>query len=174
LGRAIVPKNFFYRKTGTGIMTIDFQRLNDELAEFEPVEFSGGVSISAITEAEQAIGLKFGSEFREFLERFGTASISSQELLGLGGTSFLDVVTITRHLRTPSTHSRFPDNFIPVRGDGYGNYDCLDTSYICQEKGPRVVYWLHDGGDSQDCEVLSEGYGDWLFDILAVIRQTEA
>ena len=155
-------------------MAIDLDRIQRELADFEFVDFHGGVPDEKILAAERAVGVSFGPEYRQFLRIFGAGAVSSEEFIGLGGPPHLDVVTIVKHLRSPSAHFSFPTTLVPLRNDGYGNYDCLDTAQDDAEMGPKVVFWQHDGGDQQDCPVLNRSYGTWLLATLAMIRELDA
>src|SRR5438067_1352243 len=107
-------------------MTID--EVVQEIETFESHEFCGGVSDSLIEEACEQIGLPFPPEYRTFLKRLGCGSIASESFLGLGGERDMDVSWVTKVLRKKQGKSRFPNFMIPVRADGYGNYDCIDTT----------------------------------------------
>ena len=154
-------------------MSIDIEGVRSNLEKFDFVEFSGGVQEGEIKSAEEAIGLSFGTEYREFLGSFGAGAVSSEEFIGLGGAPHLDVVKMVKHLRSPSAQSQFQGTLIPIRGDGYGNYDCLDCSQSHSSKGPIVVSWQHDGGRDQECEVLNASYGEWLLATLSMIEKLD-
>jgi hypothetical protein len=153
---------------------MDFEAIEREIATFQDREFCGGVSESAIASASGAIGLPFPRGYREFLRRLGCGYVSSEEFIGLGGPPHLDVVRETLHLREHSKTSRFPDHLIPVRSDGFGNYDCIDTSRPTDAEEFEVVAWLHDGGDEQDCQELGASYFDWLLSLLMMVRSVDA
>lgn len=155
-------------------MAIDIEKIRRDLMDFDFVEFSGGVSEEEIKIAEETIGLQFDTEYKEFLHNFGAGGVSSEEFIGLGGPAHLDVVNMVEHLRTPSTHSPFQATLIPIRGDGYGNYDCLDSSQVHPEKGAKVVLWLHDGGEYQELKTLNSSYSEWLHATLIMIRELDA
>ena len=152
---------------------MDFDTIEEQFDEFDDVEFSGGVSSEAIDAAAMALGLPIEGEYRQFLQRFGCGSIEHEEFLGLGGSKALDVVSVTGFARERGGSTRFPTTFIPVLADGYGNYDCIDTSRKTRGESP-VVYWLHDGGDDQDCEVLAPSYAQWFHRKLEEIREAIA
>jgi antitoxin YobK len=90
----------------------------------EATDVSGGVSETEIGSAERAIGVRFPPKFREFLQELGCGEAGSEEFIGLGGPLHLDLVRATLALR--QRPSGFPPTLMPVRHDGFGNYDCLD------------------------------------------------
>jgi hypothetical protein len=55
----------------------------DELFSTMPVLLGGPVPSSEIDSAEQHVGVKFTSDYREFLERYGGAMVGSLPMLGL-------------------------------------------------------------------------------------------
>jgi len=56
----------------------------DELFSTSPVLLGGGpVSAAEIDAAEQQVGLKFASDYREFVERYGGAIVGSLPVIGL-------------------------------------------------------------------------------------------
>jgi cell wall assembly regulator SMI1 len=151
--------------------------MKEKLASFPDTDFSGGVSGEHIEGASQAIGLPFPPQYVQFLREFGAGGVSSEEFMGLGGLQHLNVTWLTNELRKDdpeSTHARFPHTFIPLRHDGYGNYDCIDTTSPTRDGEFQIVEWAHDGGDEQECRVLAESYFDWLKDMLNMIRELDA
>jgi hypothetical protein len=135
--------------------------------------FSGGVPRSTIDAAEAAIRLRFPPSYVGFLRSHGSGFIEHHELFGLGGPRHLDVVEETLHLRSRSKISRFPESFIPVLGDGFGNFECLDSSNTDGSGELPVVQWLHDGGDRQQPSVLASSYDQWLRRLVVQIRLGE-
>ena len=63
------------------------------------------------------------------LLKFGAGYVTSEELIELGGAKHLDVAWLARDLRSrkAATAKALPAMLIPVRADGFGNYDCIDT-----------------------------------------------
>ena len=58
-----------------------------------------GVGAETIQLAEQALGLRFAEEYREYLTSYGTASANGHELTGLGVSRRLDVTAVTEEER---------------------------------------------------------------------------
>jgi len=145
-----------------------------ELATFQAQAFCNGVAPLTIDSAAATIGLPFPRGYREFLATLGCGYVSFHEFIGLGGPDHLDVVKETLWLRDASTISTFPRSFIPILSDGFGNYECIDTSRRTSGDEFKVVNWLHDGGNDQRCEELADSYLQWFWSVLQMIRRVDA
>lgn len=153
---------------------MNFDVIKIEMESFEFSDFNGGVGDTTISKASNAIGLPFPPEYREFLKKLGAGGVSSEEFIGLGGADHLNVVMIYNHLREPSKFSMLPECFIPIRSDGYGNYDCIDTKNPTNKGEFKIVAWLHDGGENQICEELSTSYWEWFLSILNMVKELDS
>ncbi|MEE8674482.1 SMI1/KNR4 family protein [Tractidigestivibacter scatoligenes] len=60
---------------------------------------SGGVSCQAINAAEDALGIRFALDYREYLSTCGIAAVDGHELTGLGSSWRVDVVNATMEQR---------------------------------------------------------------------------
>jgi hypothetical protein len=102
---------------------MSIEDIQQRIRSFEFTDFVDAIAPSVIHEAEQALRLPLSHEYREFLQHLGSGGVESEEFIGLGGK---------RHLKMHADLLRkshpLPPHFIPLRGDGFGNYDCLDTS----------------------------------------------
>lgn len=136
-------------------------------------EFSGGVELDAVATLQENVGRDLPADYVEYLTKLGCGFASSEDFLGLGGAPHLDVVRVHERLREPSKHSRLPVHFVPLKPDGYGNYDCIDLDRSSKEKS-TIVQWLHDGGDDQEGEVLATEFWDWFCGELESIRDFDA
>lgn len=145
---------------------IDIQK---RLSAFDDVEFSGPNTREAVDSASQKLGLPFPPEYRVFLEAYGSGSVASESFIGIGGPRHLDVVWLRQTLMDKKGVSAFPAHFLPVRSDGFGNYDCIDTHQPTSNGELAIVEWLHDGGMDQKHRVLAPNYFDWLILILDMI-----
>ncbi len=54
-----------------------------------------GADARTVINAEKWLGLRFSSEFRNYLMDYGAASFGSHEFMGLGGDAYVDVVEET-------------------------------------------------------------------------------
>jgi len=59
----------------------------------------GGVTDKEIRKAEEELGLKFASDYREYLSIYGCVSFGSHELTGLTKVKRLNVVEVTKENR---------------------------------------------------------------------------
>ena len=91
-----------------------------------------------------------------------------------GGEPHLDVVKLIGHLARPSTLSTFPAHFVPIRADGFGNYDCIDLGRSTDSVRSTVVLWQHDAGNDQICSVLAQDFWQWFDGILTMIENFES
>ena len=145
----------------------------DVLASIHEKELSEGVSREVVEEAEREFGVEFPADYVQYLTRLGCGFVSSEDFLGLGGEAHLDMVGVYKRLRKPSKHSRLPVAFVPLKPDGYGNYECIDIRRSSESRS-AVVFWRHDGGDEQVCEVISDGFWEWFVDEIESIRGFDA
>jgi cell wall assembly regulator SMI1 len=143
-----------------------------ETEKFEQREFFEPADTAAIENASREIGLPFPPQYREFLTRVGCASVGSESFIGLGGPQYLDVVWVTTTLRNKRSTKNFPKFLIPLRADGYGNYDAIDTSHPTDDGEFAIVEWRHEGTDADRSEVLTSGFFEWLESMLTLIRES--
>ena len=54
-----------------------------------------GASLEMIVKAEEALGLRFADDYREYLQQFGSVSCGGHELTGVSEDAALDVVKVT-------------------------------------------------------------------------------
>jgi hypothetical protein len=138
---------------------------------FDNREFFGPVADSEIEHASREIGLPLPAQYREFLSVVGCGSVAAESFIGLGGPQDLDVVWMSKALRSKDRRKRFPADFIPLRADGYGNYDAIDTSRAGAEGEFLIVEWRHEGSEADPCQVLATSYFAWLESMLDIIRE---
>jgi len=143
-----------------------------ELEGFDEREFFGPVREQEVIHAEEELGCSFPPEYRQFLLELGAGSVSSESFVGLGGPKYLDVVWMTRTLRQKSTKHPFPSQFLPLRTDGFGNYDCIDTSQPTTKGEYAIVEWIHEAG-GQKGRTVAQGWFEWFHSILQMIREIE-
>jgi hypothetical protein len=116
-----------------------------------------GASLESIEAAEEAIG-PFPSEYREFLSRFGYASVGPHEIYGLGSDlpQYLNVEFMTLTERRDA--DGFPSNGIVIFNDGGGNLHFLESNRDADRYPVKV--WYQE--DPSDIETVSEGFPAWL------------
>lgn len=141
------------------------------IEEFGDRDFSGPVPASRIDSASRELGLPFPEQYREFLSRLGSGSVASEGFIGLGGSQDLDVVFVCKALRSKKRQKKFSSSLIPVRSDGYGNYDAIDTGRSTTGGEFAVVEWRHEGTDADSNRVLAGSYFAWLESMISIIRE---
>ena len=148
---------------------MSIENLKQRIRTFKFADFSEPVASTEIENAQRAIGLPFGREYQQFLEHLGSGGVDSEEFIGLGGHPHLNVVQMCEDLRHRSRP--LPKHLIPLRADGFGNYDCSDTSTRTENGEFAVVRWLHDGGPDQTYERLASSYFEWFDSVLDRIQE---
>lgn len=151
-------------------MNID--EITQVIGTFEFTDFVEPVGLDLIDAAESELGHPLSREYREFLNRFGCGGVESEEFIGLGGKPHLNVVQMHKDLM--QRLRPLPARLIPIRADGFGNYDCIDTSISTSDGDFAVVQWIHDNGPHQVLEQLATSYFEWFVSILELIEQEEA
>ena len=109
-----------------------------------------GVSLDAIQQAEDKLGLEFSSEYKEYLSEFGLAMFGQHELTGLSNAKRLDVVSITEKQR----------ELLPqLKNDMYIIEEAnIDGVVYAQEKTGRI-YQLMPG---QETIIVSASLVDYI------------
>ncbi|MFD1955298.1 SMI1/KNR4 family protein [Paenibacillus thailandensis] len=124
---------------------MSLQKVRDIIGELpDAADFVGGVSEGEIAAAEQALGLTFPGEYREFLREYGCGNFGYIEIFGLGvaRTGLPNVEWVTGKLRA---NAQFPSHLLPVEQLGDGAYACV-TTVQSEAKGYQtgiVVEWSH-------------------------------
>ena len=137
-----------------------FPGLIAKILSFESRELGDGATGEEIAAAERSLGVRISGGYRQFLQRFGWASLAHLELYGLGGNvpPHLDLVRVTQsERREAELHLRH--ELVPVMNDGAGNLYCIDTT---AEPEPSIVFWDHAAGCDQVPDVEAESFVQWL------------
>ena len=160
---------FYGARSGFTRTTLNQEYLGTRLRNFDAVEFCGPVSETTIAAAERAIGVCFPRQYRTFLTLCGCGGIGSEDFIGLGGAEHLNIAKLAVRLR--SRHNSLPGHLLPIRGDGFGNYDCLDTRLVGNDGECAVVQWNHEGGADQHCKHLADCYDSWFESMLIMMEE---
>lgn len=142
-----------------------------EIEIFEDREFFGPVAGDDIEKASTELVLPFPPQYREFLSNVGCGSVGSESFIGLGGPRYLDVAWVSKSLHAKDRSKKFPVTLIPLRTDGYGNYDAIDTGQPSVAGEYAIVEWRHEGSDADSCRILAASYFEWLESMLDIIRE---
>jgi cell wall assembly regulator SMI1 len=129
-------------------------------------QMSQGVAATEkeIESAESELGITFPLELKAYLIVFGHLEIGHHELYGLGLNipDYLSIVKETlleRHQFRP----HIPVHLLPIQNDGAGNHYCLDLSVGIED--PPIVFWNHDGDETQTPDVVSSSFTSWLLEV---------
>ena len=83
-------------------------KIIEELNKKSCLYYEKGASIEAIKKAEEALGLKFDEDYKEYLRQFGSVSCGGHELTGISEDEALDVVKVTIYNRERNQNVRIP------------------------------------------------------------------
>lgn len=127
------------------------EELNRRLSMFDAVEPSGPASEAQIAAAEDQLGIRFPPQYREFLSNFGSGGVDSEDFIGLNRPEHLNIVKLTSRLR--ARNNPLPARLLPLRGDGFGNYDCLVQRPTTHGEF-AIVQWNHELVKSKNVSCL--------------------
>jgi hypothetical protein len=135
-------------------MAETIERLDAEFAEF-PILRADAPSEAEIARAEQAIGVPFPDDYREFLLRYGGAMVGPYPIFGLRpvgvmGVSHWSVVEVTRHHRSDGVPG--VDGWVVISEDQAGNPIGVDR---------EGAIWIHDH-DFGGIAPLAGAFEDYL------------
>jgi hypothetical protein len=144
-------------------MTRDLESTWDRLRAFPGVVVGKGATEQEVASAESALGLRIQGPYREFLLRFGWARIIREEFFGLGqdvppGLNVLEISLRERNKSQP----RLRKEYIPVRHDGGGNFDCIYVGAIRGLENPMIL-WEREEGAQQTPEQTAADFSEWLW-----------
>ncbi len=132
---------------------------SDEL--YDSLEFVGERNETLISKAEKELGLKFPTEYREFLKCLGAGSVGSSEIYGVISDDFVnscvpDMVWCTLKDRKKG----LPNNLIRIGNDELGSphIKVSDNS----DESTVIAYSLGFPEEAQSYEVLAESFGDYF------------
>jgi hypothetical protein len=113
--------------------------------------FSGPPTAEAIQKAEEALGLKFPSEYLEYVKAYGSGGIGGTEIEGVEGSG-ASVVQATERYRK----FHLPPSAVVIMDSGEFFY-CMDTA-----KNDGVVYY----GDRSSAELTHryDSFSDFVID----------
>jgi cell wall assembly regulator SMI1 len=88
------------------------KNLIDRLQNMENFISLGGVSEDKISEVETDMGITFAGDYREYLKKFGIATVDDHEFTGIGKSQRLSVDKVTQKER--SKNDLIPKNLYVI------------------------------------------------------------
>lgn len=134
---------------------------SDEL--YDSLSFSGKKNEDLIKKAEQALGLKFPIDYRDFLLGLGAGSVGASEIYGVVDEDFInssapDAIWSTLKAR----EAGLPKNLIKIGSHELGS-PCIKVSDNPSES-PVIAYHLGLPEEAQEYEVLAESFADYFLE----------
>lgn len=112
------------------------------------VYHSTGSSGFEINQAELNLGVKFSSEYREYLKQYGAISFGCHELTGLNVDDYLSVVSVTKEERKNDIN--FPSELIVIENIG------IEGLLILQDSTGKIYEYSSYKGMKKIFNSLSE------------------
>ncbi len=147
------------------------QEMIDALAVHPSVRLGVGVTEEVVREAERILSSRLPLSYREFLLRYGTAEIHSNDIYGLGESlpRHLNVIDATG---TESFNGLFQlcnghVGHVCIAQNGRGDIFCLDTDRREGKECP-VVFWDHEHPDppKQKPRLIARSFANWILKYL--------
>lgn len=124
-------------------------KIVDALKACEKLRAGGAVNESDISFAEEALGLEFSSEYKEYLKEFGFASYMGHEFTGICKSARLNVVDVTQETR--NLYDIAPDMYV-VEETGYEGVVILQNT-----KG--IIFQIEPNGSPKQ---ISQSLTDYI------------
>jgi hypothetical protein len=144
-----------------------FQSLLARAATDPRLRVHSGASAAEIDQAEDALGVALPPEYREFLERFGHASLGHTHVNGLGGDPSTDVVRCTLEeraaLREITGGSAWYEKIVVIAARGNADFHYLRPAEPYRGQVP-VLCWDHELDERL---IVAMSFAGWLDAILA-------
>ena len=107
-----------------------------------------GASYEDIHLAEQALGLQFAADYRQYIAEFGAASFDGHELTGICTSTRLNVVKVTQNERKNNVFALLDWYVIEQTG--------IDSITIWQNSKGEVFLTIPYGRPQKICNSLAE------------------
>lgn len=141
------------------------EKLHALIKSHENVGMGTPVGDTEIDEAQAALEIDFPLQLKSYLKAFGHLEIGHNEIYGLGSDipDYLSLVKETLAERK-TFRPYIPAHLLPIQNDGSGNHYCLDLS--SNQEDPPIVFWSHEGDESQIPEEVSATFTSWLLRVV--------
>ncbi|MGT2950079.1 hypothetical protein BU202_02980 [Streptococcus cuniculi] len=133
----------------------------------EMMDYFGECSDSLIRLAEEALGVRYPDDYRDFVSRFGAGNFGSSEIYGVfkedfENSSVPDSVWLTLLERE---EIGLPHYLVIIYELGNGELYCLNYDKLNSVGEPTVTAFVPNGKPNTD-EILYESFGDFLLNIV--------
>ena len=122
----------------------------------------GPVEEAQVVAAEEALGLVFPLEYREFLLRYGSGIVGSHELYGLGGepSGVPNVLWLVEDLKRSGL--KRPHQVVPFHAEGDGDYSAVIAAPLAGQPTGAVIYWSPRRDEVLDIRPAYGTLSEWL------------
>lgn len=143
------------------------ESLIEELNKYKTVEVSPEPSSDgSINNVEQALGVKFPTDYRQFLKKYGTIMIGDHSINGIyeDDPELISGETVLGTTRRLRVNNALPGGLVPVFYDAYVRCRCLDLRGV-KEEGP-ICPVVHYGLKSHDIEKAYDSFSEYIINTL--------
>jgi hypothetical protein len=148
---------------------MDLDEFDLALRRVEVVDLVGPVDSDSVGVAAKNLNITLPAQYRAFIERFGSGGVGSESIIGLGGPNHLNFEVMAKMLRARHPET-FPETIIPIRNDGYGNYDCIDLQAVNDAGENPIVEWSHESGRGRR---LADDFSKWLDNLMTLVYEDQ-
>lgn len=129
-------------------------------------DWLGPVGEDEVLAAEEALGVVFPPQYRQFLLEYGSGVVGAYEIYGLGG----DRNGVPHLLWLVDDLEKFglkrPPQLIPFHAEGNGDYSAILAAPLKGLRQGSVVYWSPRRDDVLDVQPAYDSLEDWFADRL--------
>ena len=149
---------------------MNWKQIRARLNKFD-TDFVGEQLNENLVAAESAIGQNFPPSYRKFVAEYGCGAIDSEEIIGLGGPDHLSILKLKAVFESRS--KKMPNYLLPIRADGFGNYDCIDLRKPTENDEYEIVLWNHDDPNANNHQTIARSFAIWLVGLLDMIEEDD-
>lgn len=130
--------------------------------EGEFAQWTGPVDEREVVAAEEYLGVPLPSAYRSFLLRYGSGSVGSHEIYGLGcpRTGVPNLLWLVDDLRDLGLQRR--PQLIPFYAEGDGAYSAVLAAPLSGHPPGAVVYWSPRRDDVINIKSAFAGFDEWV------------
>ncbi|APM37705.1 SMI1/KNR4 family protein [Clostridium kluyveri] len=131
--------------------------------------FAGNKSEELVSKAEEALEIRFSSQYRKFVLDYGAGSIGAEEIYGVVDDDFdnSSVPNGVWFTLTERQEIQMPENLLVLCDTGSDEFFCLDFNKLNNDGEPPVVAFIPGvDNEHQTYEIIAEDFGNYLLQVV--------
>lgn len=131
-------------------------------------EGGNGASEEIIQDAENKLGLKFPSDYRDYLMEFGWLEVEHYEFFGVGSgiPKYLDLKLVASE---EWGEGGLYENLLPIWNNGGGDLYCIDLKQSTNDKSIICAFYH----ENRQTEMVATSFENWLTEKLAELARSK-